>query len=162
ILVAGSFDSNGGKALAFWQLNLDGTYDTSFMGGGQGFLQLASSTETCYQIALLGDGRILAFGSTNGDHLLARLWQDGSLEQGGGRTYGVDEMGPGAHETAYGVVVQSDGKLIVAGTASDANYLENYALLARFLPDGEIDRTFGVDGHVIFGFGATNSARAVA
>src|SRR5262249_54063066 len=93
---------------------------------------------------------------------LARLWQDGSIDQGGWTTYGVDEMGPGAHETAYGVVVQSDGKLIVAGTASDANYLENYALLARFLPDGEIDRTFGGDGHVIFGFGATNSARAVA
>ena len=59
-----------------------------------------------------------------------------------------------SHETATAVVVQPDGKLVAAGRPR--------FLLARYHPDGSLDRSFGRDGRVETGFGASSFPNALA
>jgi len=58
-------------------------------------------------------------------------------------SFGVD--GLVLTDAAVGhVVVQGDGKIVTAGTASPDSWV-----LARYLPDGSPDESFGVDGQVV-------------
>src|SRR5262245_25233981 len=58
-------------------------------------------------------------------------------------TFGIDgKVFDPRFEDARDVLVLPDGKLLVAGQNGDA------ALLARFLPDGSLDVTFGSGGSV--------------
>ena len=61
------------------------------------------------------------------------------------------------------LAVQPDGKLVLAGTANDANG-DPAVLLARLRPDGSLDSSFGNGGSVIkqFETGATPISRAHA
>lgn len=49
---------------------------------------------------------------------------------------------------AASVVVQSDGKIVIAGTMQKEDGDDDFALL-RLHPDGSIDKTFGTDGKVV-------------
>jgi uncharacterized delta-60 repeat protein len=53
-------------------------------------------------------------------------------------------------DNAKAVVVQGDGKILVAGT-SDVNFTQDFAL-ARYNPDGSLDTTFGTGGKVLTDF----------
>ena len=55
---------------------------------------------------------------------------------------------PGEPDRASGqaVAVQNDGKIVVAGTAGNAALSENDIVIARYLPDGSLDSTFGEGG----------------
>jgi hypothetical protein len=95
------------------------------------------------RVALQRDGKILAVGS---------IYVIGG---------GLDTDFGGA-ESAYGLDVQPDGKLVVAGGSSSG---ENSALfVARFDATGRRDASFGGDGHVVADIepGGTVSASAVA
>src|SRR5207249_3402861 len=71
-----------------------------------------------------------------------------------------------ATSDAHSVVVQPDGKIVVAGcTDTCDDNLAAYAhtfVVARFLPDGQLDSTFGSGGVVQTGFGAHGQAHSVA
>ena len=67
------------------------------------------------------------------------------------------------------IAVQSDGKIVAAGTASKykpdtpGDYpLENDVVLARFLPDGTPDESFGNQGRIVTDLGKQETARATA
>lgn len=53
----------------------------------------------------------------------------------------------GANNSGHAVLVQPDGKIVVAGSSSKGNAL-NFSLL-RFNPNGSLDATFNGDGSVI-------------
>lgn len=53
----------------------------------------------------------------------------------------------GANNSGHAVLVQPDGKIVVAGSSSKGNAL-NFSLL-RFHPNGSLDTTFNGDGSVI-------------
>jgi uncharacterized delta-60 repeat protein len=53
----------------------------------------------------------------------------------------------GATDTGYGMAVQSDGKMVVAGTSKYSG--SNYASLLRFSAAGVLDTSFGNGGGVI-------------
>lgn len=88
-----------------------------------------------------------------------RLFAAGSLDpsfSGDGRA--TVDFGPGITTVAEAVVVQGDGKTVVAGTTSD-----HQIAVARFNPDGTLDSSFGPkhDGKVLTKFaGAKVEARA--
>ena len=54
--------------------------------------------------------------------------------------------------SAYGVAVQADGKIVVAGIASTAAETDDFAL-ARYNADGSLDTSFDGDGKVHTDFG---------
>jgi uncharacterized delta-60 repeat protein len=71
-------------------------------------------------------------------------------------------FGSGSFDFANALVIQSDGKIVVAGWSSNASSRSNFAL-ARYLPNGTLDATFGGDGRVLTDFGSDfGSAYALA
>ena len=75
--------------------------------------------------------------------------QDGTLDPtfGGGDGIVVTDMG-GAEDQGYSLVEQADGKIVAFGFS---DYGSNQSL-ARYLPDGSLDTSFGIDGKVINDF----------
>jgi uncharacterized delta-60 repeat protein len=74
---------------------------------------------------------------------------------------GIAYLTPGIYSTAYAVVVQSDGKIVVAGGAANHDGTGMFAL-ARYNRDGTLDHSFSGNGLVRTRFGSGASARAVA
>jgi uncharacterized delta-60 repeat protein len=97
-------------------------------------------------IALQGDGKILVVGSgfypTRGSVIiLTRLNSDGTLDTGFGAANGVVvtlNAGGGTD-----VALQPDGKILVAGCASLCESTKVQFAVARYLENGDLDRSFG-------------------
>jgi uncharacterized delta-60 repeat protein len=132
----------------------DGTLDTSFCSGGEVITNWPLSGNVIASLAIQStDGKILATGGTlNGNAsslTLARYNTDGSLDNtfgAGGKVitnYAIG--GPGANGAdAYAVTVQSDGKILQAGTIFTNN--GNEFALVRYNSDGSLDSAFGGGG----------------
>lgn len=129
----------------------DGVLDPSFGVGGlvtTAFpAQSGSATAYCRTGALQADGKVVAAGSAwaaasplSYDLVLARYLHDGSLDAsfGSGGRVAVDL---GGDETVYDVALQADGKVVVAG-----GHLPLPMFLARYLPGGALDPSFGTGG----------------
>jgi uncharacterized delta-60 repeat protein len=108
-------------------------------------------------VATQSDGKIVAAGFSsnhNSDFALVRYNTDGSLDDtfsGGGR---VTTNFGGDDDEAFGVAIQTDGKIVVAGF-SDVNRDFDFAIV-RYNSDGSRDNTFGSNGIVTTNF-ETNS-----
>src|SRR5262245_693658 len=63
---------------------------------------------------------------------------------------GVLATNLGGIDTAAGVAIQSDGKIVVVGTTA-SGVLDEFAVV-RYNPDGSLDLTFDGDGKQTFGF----------
>lgn len=65
----------------------------------------------------------------------------------------------GGYDNAFAMAVQSDGKILLAGVNDDG--IDKDFAVARFLPDGNLDSTFGSNGKVTTDFGNTDYANAI-
>src|SRR5204863_2198540 len=65
----------------------------------------------------------------------------------------------GMEDDAFSVLIQPDGKIVAVGSANDPATFYDFAA-ARYLSNGTIDTTFGVDGKVRTDFGDRNFDRA--
>ncbi len=137
------------KDVALVRYLTDGSLDPSFGIGGVVTSNINFSGDNVTSAALQRDGKIVvAANFTNGinnDIEVIRYNNDGSLDIGFGLN-GVSKYSIGASDDeAYGIAVQSDGKIVIA--ASSRNF-ENYYDIAvsRLNSDGIIDSSFGVDG----------------
>jgi uncharacterized delta-60 repeat protein len=163
IVVAGSaLDSSIGK-FALIRYNPNGSLDTSFDGDGI-VLTLIGERAGASAVAIQPDGKIIAVGSADiGAELsgfaLARYNADGSLDasfDGDGKVI-TDFGASGAG--ANSVAIQSNGKIVVAGST----FPNTGFALARYNTDGSLDASFDGDGKVVTPVGDRNiSASAVA
>jgi uncharacterized delta-60 repeat protein len=122
----------------------DGSLDPGFGTGGVVTTDLGGADDFPHAVAVQPDGNIVVAGAAGGGFALARYRPDGTLDPSFG-TGGSVRSGPhggGAGELA----VQPDGRIVVGGTA----WLPNAGAmaLARYLPDGRLDATFGQSGIV--------------
>ena len=131
ILVAGSatapsgatFGASNGFALARFELN--GTLDESFGDGGLVTTIFSTQNDFGQGMALQPDGRIVVVGqrsnNLNPDFAVARYRPDGRLDTtfGDGGTFTLDFFGAG--DVASCVAIQTDGKILVAGSARNVN-----------------------------------------
>jgi len=133
--------------------------DPTFHGDGK--LLSGLDHEAIYAQAVVvqpGDQKILvagsAFGDGDWDFALVRYCPDGSLDNGvncGGPGFGtggraMTDFGGDFHDSAMDAALQSDGKIVVAGTSS--RYPQFDMAVARYNPDGSLDTTFDGDGMV--------------
>lgn len=108
---------------ALARYNPDGSLDTTFDADGKLTIDFGGSDEpdVALGVAVQPDGRIVAVGHTgftsDQDFAIARFDSDGGLDSsfGTGGKVSTEFSGSGSDEIAYGVSVQSDGKLVVAG-----------------------------------------------
>jgi uncharacterized delta-60 repeat protein len=150
IVVAGRARVGGRWQLALARYREDGSLDGSFDGDGKVLTDVpATSDEQAQAVAFQGDGKIVAAGfggeGAGGRFVLARYNRDGSLD----RTFGaggivVTDLPGATHERAAALVVAFDGRITVAGQAAVAGRVR--IALARYLPSGPLDRTFGTAG----------------
>ncbi|MGH8093590.1 MAG: delta-60 repeat domain-containing protein, partial [Chthoniobacterales bacterium] len=87
----------------------------------------------------------------------------GDLDSSFGKGGQVASDFKGSNDFAYAVALQADGKIVIAGNRFLGNSAEGADfLVARYNPDGTLDKTFGQGGHVVTDFGLTEQAAAVA
>ena len=163
ILVAGT-SYNGSNSFndqpedfALARYNTDGSLDTSFSGDGMVTTDFGSS-DRGYSVTVQTDGKILVAGSTSGRNLaLARYNTDGFLDTS---FSGDGKVTTSIVKDTISVNVQSDGKILVAGTSyNDTN--SDFALV-RYNTDGSLDTSFSGDGMVTTDFsGYYDSAYSV-
>ena len=141
--------------LKLTRFNNDGTLDAGFGTAGQVTVPFNGSVfDVAQGVAIQADGKIIVVGSMTvngqGDFALARFNANGALDTGFGANGLVTTDFAGNADSARRVVVQSDGKLVVAGYAtggagatSDTDFG-----VARYNSDGSLDGTFGTTGKV--------------
>jgi uncharacterized delta-60 repeat protein len=160
IVVGGGF----GTAFAVARYNSNGTPDTSFDGDGVAWTLMGTGNAYVYSLKLLPDGRILAGGYTfvgsEGDFALARFNPDGSLDtsfDGDGKV--LTPILPG-YDLLYELAIQSDGKIIAAGTTNTASSAD--VAVVRYNSDGSLDPIYGSGGKALIDLGAYESAGGLA
>lgn len=152
LVVAGWTASFGTNRWALARFSADGVIDPSFGSNGTVTTQVQSGGCEAYAVVQQADGKLVAGGrASNGGAYylaLARYNTDGSLDTsfGNGGTV-VQPLGTRAG-SAYAIAQLSDGKLVVAGTASGPSSTGDDVAVARFTIDGALDSSFGTGGFV--------------
>src|SRR5215472_11312168 len=83
--------------------------------------------------------------------------QAGSLDP----TFGNNGIVTTANTVANGAALQSDGKIVVAGSVANAQNFQQGGLL-RYTSNGVLDSGFGTGGKVLMAVGTTNAGAAFA
>lgn len=143
--------------ILFIQVGFAQSLDNSFDADGKMSFNVGGSSNAIYDMSLQSDGKIIAVGyvlaGVNYDLAIARFNTDGSLDLSF-NTVGYDLVDLGYNnDIAYGVAIQTDGKIVVAGSASNASN-EDFVLL-RYNTDGSLDNSFDSDGMVVTTFGTS-------
>jgi len=143
----GSLDANFGS---------NGIVTTSFSQSGDDFVAAS---------ALQADGKIIVAGTTNNqgnyDFALARYKSNGTLDS----SFGINgklttALGPD-QDYASSVLLQSDGKIIVAGSTSRLDsilcpgspYYVPVSAIVRYNSNGSLDSSFGKNGKIVLPLG---------
>jgi uncharacterized delta-60 repeat protein len=149
-----------------------GDLDGSFGAGGFAVHDLEGGAGDDYarDAAVQPDGKIVVagvadpVGSDTGQFLVARFMPDGSPDPSfgdAGRTLTSFANGFGRDE-AHALAFDSQGRIVVAGESDDPGSDRQFAV-ARYLPDGDPDPTFGSAGRLRFTFiGSAGDDRAYA
>ena len=151
-----------------------GDLDPTF--GDHGVVRTAtapdSGSDNTDGLAIQPDGRIVVAGSSGpiaGDRLwrVSRYTIDGTLDPsfGSGGTVLTDiSTGTGGFNHVYSLALQDDGKIVATGPAFTPGGGYDFGV-ARYLPDGRLDQSFGHGGKVITAIGPGthhDEARGVA
>jgi uncharacterized delta-60 repeat protein len=113
---------------------------------------IAAGNLAVFALALQPDGRIVTAGraerGAGNDFALLRHLPDGRLD----RSFGsgglvVTDLGVTSDDSVSALALQLDGRIVVAGNSGDR------PVLARYLPDGRHDPSFGREGSLIVGAG---------
>jgi uncharacterized delta-60 repeat protein len=160
IVVAGYARNGSNGDIALVRYKADGSLDTNFGSGGTVMTDIdGDSSDAAYSVAIQPNGKIVAAGSrsignNNMDFALVRYDTSGNLDisfDSDGKVTTAISSGVG-NDYVYSVVIQSDGKIVVAG---QANF--DFAL-ARYNTDGALDTSFDSDGKVITAIGSSIDA----
>jgi uncharacterized delta-60 repeat protein len=142
----GSLDNPG--VLVAARFNPDGSRDATFGSNGVAAPDLGDLKPTrANALRLLADGRILVGGRADEQFALARLTAAGELDPSFAAA-GVNVTSPPGSSSLTTMEVDGAGRIVAAGTASNINGQGQLAL-ARYLPQGKLDPSFGAGGFIV-------------
>jgi len=148
-IVLAGIASNGGNAdFAVVRYNNNGSLDTGFANNGKAITAVGNSTDYAYSVAIQADGKIVVAGysysGSNADFAIVRYNPNGTIDTGfDGDGKVIASIGSG-NDYALKVAVQTDGKLVVVGSAAIGSSSD--IAVVRLNPDGSFDSTFSDDG----------------
>ena len=154
ILVAGYAFNGGSNDIALVQYNSDGSLDTSFGGGTGKAMSGLGGDDAGYSLAVQSDGKILIGGNYGNDFVVARFNSTGSLDTSFSGTGYVTTDFASNTDTGRSLVLQSDGKILLAGQSYNNVTFTDYAV-ARYNSNGSLDTTFNSTGKVNIDFGSS-------
>jgi uncharacterized delta-60 repeat protein len=137
----------------------DGSADTSFGQAGSSVTDIGNVTNEAHGLKVLGGDALLVSGfapitisSVNGNTLVSDpfgavvRYQENGLPD---PTFGPDgRVGLPGDNVGRGLAVQSDGRIVLAGSISVGTPAANRFALLRLLANGTIDDSFGTQGRV--------------
>ncbi len=137
-----------------------GDLDRSFSHNGRVFAKISHTNDEAFGVAIQIDGRIVVAGTANAgfsdtDVGMVRYLPDGRQDPSFGH-HGAVRTDLGGAETVADVALQTDGRIVVVGTAS------RDVMVARYRSNGSPDRGFGSNGIVRTDLGKFDDASSVA
>lgn len=147
IVVAG----NSGNDFAVVRYLINGDLDSTFSADGKVITDVAGGVDTANSLALQDDGKIVVVGTArnggNDDIAVVRYHPNGSLDSSfnlSGKL--LTDIGTviGGNDTAEGIGIQPDGKLVVIG--SSFNGAKDDLTIVRYLESGMLDSSFNGSG----------------
>jgi uncharacterized delta-60 repeat protein len=169
IVVVGTADIGrlGDTDFAVTRLNPDGSPDLDFNSDGRVTIPFnlgGSNADSATAVAIDSQGRILVAGEVTADNGdsdfgIARLLPNGDLDLTfglGGRSRAGINMGGAFRDVPNDMAVDSQGRIVVVGTAFDAQGTSDFAIV-RLQGDGfqagYYDPSFDGDGRAVASFG---------
>ncbi|WP_309571369.1 hypothetical protein, partial [Deinococcus sp.] len=157
VILVGSVKGPTFEDFGIARFTRDGALDPTFGTGGKVVVDFAGAPDIARAVAVQADGKIVVAGGTNvtGDAErfgLLRLSAGGSLDTtfGTGGKLTTAFTGSGG-DRASALLIQPDGKIVAGGQASffrtSADSGVDFAV-ARYLPSGALDSSFGTAGQV--------------
>ena len=129
------------------RLASDGSLDTTFNLNGKQVTDFASSQDAAFDVAVQSDGKLVVCGESGYDLALARYNVNGSLDTSfGGGDGKVTSDFSGNSDRALALAIRDDGAIVVSGYSNTGSSVD--FAVARYLENGTIDTTFGVNGMV--------------
>jgi uncharacterized delta-60 repeat protein len=124
--------------------------DIGFDGDGKLTTDFGFGNDSAQAVALQSGNRIITGGivwnGTSEDFGLARYLADGTLDRSFGINGGVRTEIFGDHDRILGLAVQPDDKIVAVGSGyfvNNSGRRQSDFLVARYLPNGALDPTFG-------------------
>jgi uncharacterized delta-60 repeat protein len=154
--------NTGGADFSMIRYNSDGSLDSTFGTGGKVFTSINNRHSSARSLVLLPNGQILLGGeavasNNRTDFALARYNADGSLDTSFGVSGKVTtDFNGGLYDDigeTHSLAVQPNGKIILGGSIRQTQDNHDFAL-ARYLPNGALDPSFGNGGKAITDFGS--------
>lgn len=162
---------------AFARVTPWGTLDPGFNGSGKVTVKTSTSADAGQATAGAKavviqplDGKIVATGwrppdkKTGRDVAVVRLNVNGTLDSTFGSGGKVFTDFSKLNDEAMGIAIDSANKIVVVGRTARGPNITDYRFgLARYLPNGQLDTTFGSGGKVVAGLtGYYNQLRSVS
>lgn len=162
LIVAAGYSKGTGanRRIALARYRQDGTLDASFGNGGKVVTEVGTGNAAANAVAIDGAGRIVVAGSANNgrddDFAVVRYLPNGTPDA----TFGVNGVVTGDrgtsdyHEVANAIVLQADGRILIAGGSAPARNTGGFEVgqdftLRRYAADGSRDFSFGSSGVVV-------------
>ena len=168
IVVAGSADLGGVRSSVLTRHNTNGDVDSGFGTNGAVVTSFLGANAYLTEVAVQPDGKTLAVGTAETrskpsdsenyfqayDFALVRYNPDGTLDLSFGTGGKVITDFFGDAELIESVVIQPDGKIVVAGSVQvggEDGFTKTG--IVRYNRDGSLDTTFGTQGKVVLQLG---------
>lgn len=154
ILVSGTTGVSGSRDAYVMRLHPDGTPDISFGANGKFVLDFGSSLDVCSGLAISSTGDYLISGYnqfSSSRMIIAAISPNGNLVPAFSANANFTANPPGfpdfsgLSDTCSAIHVQKNGRILLAGKAGVFESNPDFASL-RYLSDGTLDDTFGIDG----------------
>ena len=165
IVVAGVSFNGSNDDFALVRYNTNGSLDSSFDADGIVTTPIGTSLDVAYDVVFQIDGKIVVAGvsiiGTIQNFAVVRYNSNGSLDT----TFDADgkvTTAIGTTQSAgFSAVIQSDGKIVVAGRTGNVFNSDVFALV-RYNTNGSLDVSFDTDGIVTTPMGSDAYGFSVA
>lgn len=163
IVVVGYRLNGSGYDFVVVRYHSNGSLDSTFGGDGIVTTDVGGAGDEGVSVALQSDGKIVVAGyriaSADYDFAVVRYNTDGTLDN----SFDSDgiltsDLNSGSDDFVAKVLVQSDGKILLAGTSGGGG---DFAVV-RYNSNGSLDLSFSTDGKVITDLGGDEYGRNMA
>jgi uncharacterized delta-60 repeat protein len=168
IVAAGHAESGLIPRFSAARYRVDGSLDDRFGRRGAGYtrIDVAGGSDIAHAVAVLPGGRLILAGYTSAgsrdEWAVVRLGPNGRLDEAFGGDGRVVSSFSEGYESAFGVAIQPNGKVLIVGRVHGPETREDLAVW-RLKPRGGPDLAFGEAGLArIDVFGGADTARAAA
>ncbi|HNI70427.1 MAG TPA: hypothetical protein PLO27_03845, partial [Marmoricola sp.] len=155
IVAAGRASNGSNNDFALVRIKANGEVDPTFGSANGVVTDFGGTDDVVRALAVQPDWKYVVAGTSNGRVALARYLPNGSLDPTFGAGGKVITTVSSTDE-ARGIVLQPDGRILVAGSTSMGGVRNT--MLLRYLANGSPDASFGAGGRVVASFSPNNDA----